>query len=466
MIGILKNNKLAAIFAVCFIYWGYLFFASHMDISMDAVSYEAIGKIISQEGWEVFLRNGPNREPLYPSLVALSMVIAQKMAVPYQYIQKGFQIGILFLTQLLMLVVLKRLNIPQSISYLVILYLGFSPGVVNSVFSLYSEIVSFPFVLAYVLLNAFIWEKFKSASLSEILILGVLSGFFYFLATFTKGIFLFLMISTLAVYFFAGIFQREFFIKTFAYILATFALFQSFFIPYKWLNKKYNDNYVYTTRFEPLFYANVVKRTVPMTKRIVWAHLAFIPGEGVCRKYFTQEECDYCGLQEEDRISGLVLPKFLDGLTKDEGRKKTMAMALDSIRQKPFHYVFFSVIESLRMFFWESTRIGFVKYPEWLGNIYSFKLFKDGLRFTVSVITLWAFGCFCVHAAANLKTTFSFNAQKGNGLALNFFILWGTVVFVLGYSVVTVLTRYALPLVPLYLIMIAFVLNKTFLSKI
>ena len=45
-----------------------------------------------------------------------------------------------------------------------------------------------------------------------------------------------------------------------------------------------------------------------------------------------------------------------------------------------------SVVESCKMLFWESTRIGFVIYPRWLMHLYDFSLFKNGLRLLVFII--------------------------------------------------------------------------------
>ncbi len=460
MSKLFSDRRLIIIFLICFIYWGYLFFASQMDISMDALSYESIGRMIYQQGWVEFLKNGPNREPIYPALVAFAMALADKLSVSYMSIQKILQILILFCTQILTLIVLQKLNVRKSISYLTMLYMGISPAMINSTFSLYSEIASYLFVVDCVLLNIFIWEKFKSSSLSKIFGWSIISGIFYLLATFAKGAFVFVMFGFLLVYALAGIFQKRYFMKTAIYVLGTFVVFQAFFIPYKWLNKKYNGNYVYTTRFEPLFYANADKRTRPLTKRILLSHLASIPGEKVCRRFFTESECDYTGLRAQDDIAGLELPKYLNGLTNDEARAKSMALALEKIKQKPFQYLLFMAFDGLRMFFWESTQIGFVRYPLWLEHLYGSGLFKNGLRFAVSCITFWAVGYLIFYVFGNRRKIFT--GEEGDRVyLLNFFMLLLMFLFIAGYAVMTILTRYALPIVPLYLIAIAFAVDRT-----
>ena len=78
----LKSQKMfLLIFLVCFIYWGYLIFASSMVVQFDAISYEELGRMIYKEGWKAFFATGPHREPLYPLLVAFSMKIGDLFGV-------------------------------------------------------------------------------------------------------------------------------------------------------------------------------------------------------------------------------------------------------------------------------------------------------------------------------------------------------------------------------------------------
>ena len=58
-------------------------------------------------------KTGPNREPVYPLLVSISMKMADLFVVSYQKILAAFQILILFLTQILSLKILKRLRVSK-----------------------------------------------------------------------------------------------------------------------------------------------------------------------------------------------------------------------------------------------------------------------------------------------------------------------------------------------------------------
>ncbi len=50
----------------------------------------------------------------------------------------------------------------------------------------------------------------------------------------------------------------------------------------------------------------------------------------------------------------------------------------------------FAFLEAPKIFFWESTRIGFVEYPLWLDAIYVSKIARLGIRLFISLLT---FGC-------------------------------------------------------------------------
>ena len=166
-------RRRAVIFGLCFCYWIYLFFSSRMVIAMDAISYEKLGELIYRDGWLAYFRTGPNREPLYPFLISISMRIAGEH---YPVIQKIMQIFLLFFTQLLAFSILGKLKVREFFQFLVILYIGFSPAIVNSVFSLYYEILALPFVVAMILISTISWQAIRTGRAKQSFFLGFLSG--------------------------------------------------------------------------------------------------------------------------------------------------------------------------------------------------------------------------------------------------------------------------------------------------
>ncbi|HLD69859.1 MAG TPA: hypothetical protein VJA17_03750, partial [Candidatus Omnitrophota bacterium] len=150
---IFTDHRLWLVLAMCWVYWLYLLFFSNMIIVYDAGVFEDAGKMIYENGWIGFFKSGPRREPLYPFLVSLSMHAGEWLGISYHYLQKFIQIIFLFSTQLLLFKLLQELKANRTLSLVIILYFGFSPAIVNSAMSLYSEIASYPFVLLIVWLG-------------------------------------------------------------------------------------------------------------------------------------------------------------------------------------------------------------------------------------------------------------------------------------------------------------------------
>ena len=140
-------------FLLCFIYWFYLASTCEMVIAHDAIGYEQLGLTLYNKGWLEYFKIGPNREPLYPCLISISMGIAQKLSVSYRSIEMLIQISLLLLTRILTLVLLKKLKVNHLLCALTILYLGVSPALLNSTLILYSEIATYPFILSIILLS-------------------------------------------------------------------------------------------------------------------------------------------------------------------------------------------------------------------------------------------------------------------------------------------------------------------------
>src|SRR3990172_7750405 len=203
---------------LCVLYWIYLGYISQMIIVYDAVSYQELGTLIKTQGWGEYLRQGPSREPVYPFLVSLAMRWAEIFSVSFQSTQKVIQFLILLATQLLTLKLLRTLKINTFLTLLTILYLGFSPAILNTALSLYSEIAAYPLILAIILTGAQAWRCLQTVSTEpeknsrwRVAVLGGLLGLSLVLATFVKAVFelitpLFMLPFTV---FFARAFQQK-----------------------------------------------------------------------------------------------------------------------------------------------------------------------------------------------------------------------------------------------------------------
>ena len=128
--------------------------------------------------------------------------------------------------------------------------------------------------------------------------------------------------------------------------------------------------------------------------------------------------------------------------------------AKKEIKEQPLKYFLFWGLEGFKMFFWESTQIGFVSYPDWLKRIYDNLVVKNLWRVTISLVTIYSF-FYCIYMfLTNSGPCRDKIKRKEVG-----FILF-LIVSVIGlYSLVHILTRFALPLAPVYLILAALAFN-------
>ncbi len=475
-----EPRMLILIFAACFFYWTYLIFNTTMFIKFDATHYEDLGRMIYQKGWSEYFRTGPNREPLYPFVVSVSMRLADIFSIPYQVFQKVFQACFVFLTQILLWVLMKQLRIDKKIRFMILLFFGFSPVMLNSMCSLYSEAMMIPWAIGIVLCLAKSYriihngmsdkahqaKNKKDAGYLILFLYGVLTAFLLLVATSGKGIFEYLFIFYLMPFLLLAGFawirsQKKVFCYSLFYVLITGLVYQSTIAAFKSLNDKYNGHYELTNRYSELFFANALKRTEKLSPRMWMAHLASIPGRGVCQKFFTQQECEFTGFEGADQHR-IYLVEHIQGVPSEKINAQTIALTFGLIRAHPIQYAILSGIESFKMIFWETTQLGFVGYPDYLQKLFSNSLLKDGLRFLMSFLTGWAIvyvvGYLYRHRLSLVKPASQKDGQLKEIQTL-FFVVLVIVPFIGLYAMFSILTRFALPIVSLFLVCIAFLLD-------
>ena len=450
------KNTVSTSILVCFVYWMYLLFNSQPQASCDALGYELLGRYIYNQGWAEYFKTGPNREPLYPFIIAFSMKAGEAFSVSYYKIQIFLQILMLLATQLLSLVILRKLGVSKILQIAVILYLGFSPAIVNSAFSLFSEIVVLPLVLGIILISVFLFKNIGRALYVKLIAYSGAFSALFLLATFAKGVFRYVFIIFLLFYIFEGslyLLRKK--IRAFNEILfftaASFIFFNGFFFLYKGLNLKYNGNFEFTDRYGSLLYGNALKRSEKLNTRIFLAHLASIPGEGVASIFFEPEEVKYCGFERADYLRSQV-----SHLTDRE----IVPLAYRLFLKRPCQYILFMGIESARMFFWETTSLGFVQYPLRLQKLFDFRIFRDGIRLVMSLLTITSFFWLAVEVIKKRKILFKAELTESEPEQLLFFMLMLIASYIGMHSLFSVVTRYALPIAPLYLITSACFLNN------
>lgn len=460
----LENNKaLILVFFACFAYWIYLLFLSSMSITCDAIGYERLGRMIYEQGWTEFFRTGPNREPLYPFSIAISMWLADICHVSYQKVQTVSQILILFAVQILALKIMTMCSFREWIKASAVLYLGFSPAIVNAGFSLFSEILAMPFVLLIVVFAAQSWEKARTGEDKYILLPAVGLSFAFVGAIGVKAIFQYIFY-LFAITFFTGAIvaiwrnQRDVAQKIIVGTLMMFLLVGGSVNGYKYLNEIYNGKFDITDRYDYFLFGTAYKRVQPLSKDVWLAHFASIPGNNFCESIVNETACRYPQFYGSDDIWPAVLPPMLEGVPEKEISSKTIQLSFREIKNNPIQYFFLTFLESLKMGFWESTQIGFVDYPEFLSRIFQNQLFKNGIRFASTLLTYAAF-FWAILLLSRLRRKSAEGDIVVNSAHILFCILFIIVTFAGLYSFFPILSRYALPIAPLYVICIAFLFN-------
>lgn len=460
------KSPLLYVFLLSFLYWMYLLASSQMIIRYDSLGYEALGTLITEKGWSEYFRGGPTREPLYPFLISLSMKMSTFLPYSYYKIQTFIQLMILGLSQSLVFLIMQRHRVRGWIISLILLYMAFSPAIINSAFSLYSEILTFPFILGILLCAAHSFRKLEDAKARHIIFYALLLGVLFTGVTLVKGIYEYIFYFVLFFFFFiflrALIFKKKKICLNSLRFLIVLAL--SFYLPirgYKELNRQYNGIFTLAdNRADFSLYSSAARRTEPLTGRQWLAGIAYTAGEGACQRFFQAEECYFWGIQNYDGYGLSMLSKVAQSVPKEQVSPVMKKLALHKALDRPFQFAFLAGLECIKMFFWESTKIGFVEYPGWLMRLYDWRPFKDTLRLVISLASLLAFIYLWVYILRKRIHLLDPSNKRSSSSEVVWFILLIASLHIGLYALFMTIPRFALPITPLYLLMMAFAAER------
>jgi hypothetical protein len=209
---------------------------------------------------------------------------------------------------------------------------------------------------------------------------------------------------------------------------------------------------------------SAIKRAEPITLKVLLAHAASIPGGGVCRLFFTEDECRYTEFHIVDQYGAAALQKISAVAPKEKVESALLSLSLKKIAERPFQYIFYMCIEAAKMPFWESTQMGFVIYPPWLENFFGRKSIRFSIRFIPAALTYLAVFSLTVRIFKRRHTIFNSGTKEEESI-ICFFMLLVIFIFTSLHSPFAVLARYNLPIAPLYIACIAYFLhNKIYLK--
>lgn len=430
----------------------------------DSVGYELLGKQLSEEGWTKYFETGPNREPLYLAIIAFSMKLETLTHISYLNIQRFLQVLIFLISLLLTSKLLRLLKIREWIICVLIFYMGISPAMINSVFSLFSEIATYPFVLGIILVSAKAWLEIEKISTAKLLYYGCALGLLFIGVTFTKALFEYILVFFLLSFFALSLHRlwtkriKEA-VKIFSFSMIVLILFCGAMHQFKMLNQKYNGTYVFSNR-KWLILGNTERRTEKFDSKRFLTAMAYVPGEGVCHRFFKVEDCYVWGINYAD-LRGFKLRKALSQENNDNWIKFNKEMTWyvrGRILDRPFTYMIFYALESFKIPFWESTHIGGVKYPSWLERLYDKHIFKNGLRLIVAVSTFLSF----VYSLFFLwrKRENVFSSDPDVSTVVIFCVVSLILVFTAFHALIQIIPRYVFSIVPLFIALIGLMLDR------
>lgn len=445
-------------FAVSILWWVYLFFTTQFVVVFDSLGYEESGKIIAYHGWAEFLRGGLQREPMFPLITALSMHLGDWWGISYDYPLKMIGLLFLLLTMVLSCRLMNMLSIRPVIAALVILYMGLSPVMTNSCLRLWSEFAAYPWVVLAVIWTIKSWELLGKPSHDQrdnarIMWHAVTLGVMFLLIMSVKAVAEGILFFYLWPFYWQVIahWRSRNFIKfkqAAVFCLTVLVVFEGGVCGYKLCNYHYNGHFAFTNRGDSAFYGNTVRRLHPLTPRMIGAAAAYVPGMGLCTSLLSQKDCYYWSPENSDYI---MAQKRVDlkaqGIEDKAAANYFIYSSLKMILLNPLQAVLLMIIEAHKMFFWESS-LAFVAYPDWMeAGIYSTKILYS-LRVILAVLSWIA----CVFAIFHVK-------DKRQGPALFWvihFVFW----YMAMYSLFFILDRYSFPIIPLYLVLISFLLDR------
>lgn len=452
-------------FALSYIYWTYLGCITVMEIRHDATMYQNLGSIIYRDGMIAFFQTDKSNVILLPLLISFAHHLADVLPFSHIKIQTFLQILWLGFAQFLLYKFLILLRLRKAIIFVIVLYFGFSPALVNSALSSWSEVLTYPFVLGIILLSYRSWQKLPSGNIKDMLFHGFLIAALFFGVSMAREVYEYVLFIYLFFYFLFTLkflFSREWKAARNCLILLTsvFCLYQAFTYPYKALNFKYLGYKSLTFKGGVSVYGATYARTKKLTTQEILSFLAYIPGEHVVKKLFGEEAFRTWYFYQYDYGPEKANELAAQGVPPGEADKILYQLGIKNILRNPLQYMWMTMGEGSKMLFWESTQIGFVTYPPWLRNILYATLFKNTLRlllFLLTTFSLYFSICYAWRHRGSLHALQK--ADTLNPVAALFFTLILIFANIILHAPFIIETRYALPIAPLYLMLIGFAWN-------
>ncbi len=424
-------RAILAVFGISFVYWVYL--ALRWSFCSDVIGYKELGGIFYRHGLIGYASTGLHREPLYPFLCSLAMSIQSLSGITFTHVMAGFSVLILVITQILMYIILRELNIRTWVCSLTLLYWALSTAITSSAFNmlLFCEIITYPFITAAVIAGYYGWKAVKENNKKTACCWGAVTGVMFMALTFVKAVFECICPLYLLFFMVLCLFKNKISTSLVCFLAAAGILFYVPVIGYKSLNKIYNGNYAIADRGPNTLYGVAAHRTFPFNFRSYLAKLTSVAGDDVCIKYFREEECSYWSWHLTDALGADKMNELKRaGLPPQIVTEDLLGLSIEKVIGNLPKYTLLTATESLKAYFWEGTN-GLIP-----------------LHFIMAILTFFSmFYCFLLFKSLP-------DLMKHVLAIILFFIFFN--------SLFEVSQRHFLPVVPLYLLVIGYAFNSFF----
>jgi hypothetical protein len=463
----LRNIYFRSASIILFLWWLYLFFNTQFIVVYDSSGYEAAGKMIAHQGWAEFLRNGPQREPMFPWLISLSMRLGDWWGVSYGYPLKMIGLFFLSLTMIFSYRLMRMLSISRWLACLFVFYLGVSPTMSTSSMRLWSEFAAYPWVVLAVIWTIKSWGLLQKpsegrkgdlkivghAAMVALMFLGVMS-----VKAITEGV---LLLYLWPFYWRAFSCCRSGnFIKArqvAVFCLIVLAIFEGAVCGWRACNYYYNGEFAFTNRGDWALYGNTARRMQPLTLKRLGAAAAYVPPMGICPSLFGGDDCDFWSARySDDLIAQKRAALSAQGIGGDAASKYFINSSMKMLLSNPLQAALLMFIEAHKMFFWEPIT-SFEVYPDWLEKIFFSAMFFNAMM-AIAAFLSWISCVFAFFSLCRcIRKSGLPGIEKDAALLWTFnFIFW----YMALYSLYFILDRYSYPIISLYVVLIAFLTHR------
>ena len=430
---------------------------SQTILFFDSYGYEELGKQLAYRPILEYFHN-LNREPLYPLFIALNMRLADMIHIPYTNILLLSQGIILLITQRWLVSIFHKLELGDKTTAALILYFVLSPAVIRSSLIVYSEIITFPLILAAAVICYKTWDCLASPDtfIPRLIRQSITAGLVFLPLILVKGIFELIAPSVLGFLAISVIIKYGITSTTIKKAAIFFAIsITVFLIPvliYKTANQIFNGNFSLTDRGSWALYGTTARRALPVTANEELAQKLYVfPDKSLCVKYAGAKACDHWFYSLSDNLGHKKNAElYAQHLTPSEINPRLIKLSWDIILYHPIKTLKGMFWEGAKLFFWEWPSWGMVVLPKELSHIYQHPLTYYLLMITINALTIISIFFSIAFLLIKKIQELSLNNHHMTVMQATLTMIF---LYIFAHSFFFLNERNALPLIPLYFIL-------------